>query len=347
MLKIYTLEQAEQWDAVVRSFEQHDVYQLSGYVEGFRIHGDGMPILLYYEDEYTRGINVVMQRDIAQHPAFADKLQEKTYYDLVTPYGYGGWILEGRASADMLINEVSSWCMDNGVVSEFVRFHPMVQNQIAPLLNHYEVIRMGPTIAMDLSSKETIWANLTSKNRNMIRKAQKSELIVCRAQCPEIYEVFRELYEQTMDRDHAERYYYFSKDFYASILSKLSNQGQIFYTRTADGKVAAAAIMLTENGRMNYHLSASSREMQNLAPTNLLLYEAAVWGAENGMQTLHLGGGVGSREDSLCSFKKAFYRGEPMRYHIGKKIWNSGIYEQLVQMRQDVPENGFFPAYRR
>ena len=47
MLNVYTLEQAEQWDAVVRTFKEYDVYWLSGYVKAFQIHGDGDPPLLY------------------------------------------------------------------------------------------------------------------------------------------------------------------------------------------------------------------------------------------------------------------------------------------------------------
>lgn len=36
---------------------------LSGYVKAFQIHGDGEPLLFHYEDERTRGMNVVMKRD--------------------------------------------------------------------------------------------------------------------------------------------------------------------------------------------------------------------------------------------------------------------------------------------
>lgn len=68
---------------------------------------------------------------------------------------------------------------------------------------------------------------------------------------------------------------------------------------------------------MNYHLSGSIWEYANLAPTNLLLYEAALWGCANGCKTLYLGGGVGSGEDSLFKFKKAFYR---LEVYIMKKI---------------------------
>ena len=35
MLTVYKMDQAEQWDAVVRSFRDYDTYWLSGYVRAF------------------------------------------------------------------------------------------------------------------------------------------------------------------------------------------------------------------------------------------------------------------------------------------------------------------------
>ena len=162
------------------------------------------------------------------------------------------------------------------MVSEFVRFHPVTANQEA-IYDVYDVIGLGGTIALDLSSPETVWANLSSKNRNMIRKAQKNGIHIYNGRFPAIYEQFQEIYNATMDRDHAGSYYYFSRAFYLSILNDLSANAQVFYAQMEDGTIAAASIMLTANGRMSYHLSGSRQEFQHLAPTNLLLYEAALW----------------------------------------------------------------------
>ena len=96
VLTVYTLEQSEQWDAVVRSFENYDVYWLSGYVKAFRIHGDGEPLLFEYDEGDTHGINVVMKRDVAKDEKFKGIIQEGQYFDFATPYGYGGWIIEGQ-----------------------------------------------------------------------------------------------------------------------------------------------------------------------------------------------------------------------------------------------------------
>ncbi len=344
MLTVYTVEQAEQWDAIVRTFKEYDVYWLSGYVKAFRIHGDGEPLLFYYEDTDVRGINVVMKRDVARDKHFVGILEENTYFDLATPYGYGGWLIEG-ADASRLMREYENWCVKNGIISEFVRFQPIRQNQES-VKDYYEVIVLGETVTMDLDSPEVIWNNITSKNRNMIRKAQKNGIRIYRGQNPEIYEVFREIYNATMDKDEADAYYYFGKEFYESVLNDLSQNSQVFYA-VFEGKIIAASIMLSANGRMNYHLSGSVREYANLAPSNLLLYEAALWGCANGCKSLYLGGGVGSGEDSLFKFKRAFYRPDDLyRFAIGKKIFDQDKYEALLARRTDLPENGFFPKYR-
>ncbi len=190
-----------------------------------------------------------------------------------------------------------------------------------------------------------IWENIISKNRKVIRKATKNDVRIYNGRFPEIYETFRSIYNGTMDKDHAEEYYYFGKEFYQSVLEDLPNNAQVFFAEK-EGKVIAASIILTANGRINYHLSGSLREFSSLAPTNLLLYKVALWGHENGFKTLYLGGGVGSGEDGLFKFKRAFYKGELNRFYIGKKIFDEEKYNQMLSLRDDIGESGYFPKYR-
>lgn len=346
MFTVYTLEQSEQWDSVVRSFKEHDVYWLSGYVKAFQIHGDGEPMLFFYEDSAIRGINVVMKRDVAKDKHFLNKIPEGEYFDLATPYGYGGWIIEcegDSVNTEELFNTYNAWCVKNSIISEFVRFHPMIKNHEC-CSEFYEVIQLGEVVHMDLSSRERIWDNIISKNRNMIRKAIKNDVKVYNGRFPDIYKQFRTIYDSTMDKDDAEDYYYFGEQFYDSILEDLPHNAQIFWAEK-DRQVIAASIILATNGRMNYHLSGSVREFGMLAPTNLLLYEASLWGNANGYKTLYLGGGVGSGQDSLFKFKRAFYKGDLNRFYIGKKIFNQEKYDVLLQLREPI-ESGFFPKYR-
>lgn len=342
LFKAYTIEQSEKWDSIVRSFKDYDVYWLSGYVKAFQIHGDGEPLLFHYDDGAVRGINVVMKRDVAQDGLFKGKIEEGRYFDFATPYGYGGWLIEGEKT-ERLFDAYSAWLSRNGIISEFVRFHPMVGNQ-EDCRKFYDVIQLGEVIHMDLSSPEDIWNNIISKNRNMIRKAIKNNVKIYNGRFPEIYEKFRTIYNSTMDKDNAEEYYYFSEQFYVSVLNDLPQNAQVFWAEK-DNMLIASSVMIGANGHLNYHLSGSIREYSNLAPTNLLLYETALWGCANGYKSLYLGGGVGSGEDSLFKFKRSFYKGDLHHFYIGKKIYNKERYEELVSIREKI-NSSYFPLYR-
>ena len=169
MLSVYTLEDTEKWDAIVHSFHNYDVYWLSGYAKTFQVHGDGDPILFFYDDGSTHGINVVMIRDIATSAPFRGNLEENCYFDIATPYGYGGWLIEGE-NVGKLFQTYFDWLDNNNIICEFVRFHPLVKNHES-CRNFYDIERLGEVVHMDLSSPEVIWENLTSENRNRIRKA--------------------------------------------------------------------------------------------------------------------------------------------------------------------------------
>lgn len=117
----------------------------------------------------------------------------------------------------------------------------------------------------------------------------------------------------------------FFEEFYESIHNDLHDNNEMFWAQIPDEgceggvRIIAMSIMIFANGRLNYHLSGSDIEYRNLAPSNLLLYKAALWGSEQGMKTFHLGGGVGSGEDNLYKFKAAFNKVSDYQFSIGKR----------------------------
>lgn len=347
MLSVLTIEECDKWDRIVTSFKRHDVYYLSSYVKAFQIHGDGEPNLVYFDNGKTRAINVVMKRDIARTENFKDQLPRNTWFDLSTPYGYGGLLVEGDDFAEL--NEVyTKYCIENNIVSEFVRFHPMLENA-ASAKEIYDVRELGKTVYIDLRGQDYIWDNFTGKNRNVIRKAKKHGVEIYWGRSRELFQQFIEMYNATMDGQKADAYYYFGTAFYESILYDLRNNSMIFYS-VLDGRIIAMSIIMFCNKQMHYHLSASDWEYRNCAATNLLLYEAALWGIANGYRTFHLGGGLGSAEDSLYKFKKAFNRTSSTAFAIGRKCFDFDIYNNLVELRKSrgdfSKETLFFPLYR-
>jgi hypothetical protein len=348
---IIKFDEPGKWDQVVKGFENYDVYYLLDYVKAFEIHGDGEPTLFYYEDENIKAMNVVMKRDISLDKRFTDKIPSNTYFDTTTPYGYGGFLIEGNVIEDSLKNlenEYISICKKEAIISEFVRFHPVLNNGV-DLNNIYDVTAMGNTITVDLNSRDNIWNNLASKNRNMIRKAKKSGVEIFWGREPNLFDEFIGLYNGTMDKDNAHDYYYFNKDFYDSILNDLKYNSLMFYAVYEEKKIAMSMILFS-NEQVHYHLSASDREFQHLAPSNLLLYEVACWACENGYKTFHLGGGLGSKEDSLYKFKKVFNKNSDTTFKIGKKIFSEEMYIEMISHRKgELPSSsnaGYFPEYR-
>ncbi|MEG2717735.1 MAG: GNAT family N-acetyltransferase [Eubacterium sp.] len=344
-LEIVTLDEIEKWNTLVKTFKSYDVYYLNDYVKAFNIHGDGEPFLFYFENETTRAINVVLKRDIANAEPLKDKLNKNTYFDLTTPYGYGGFLIEGN-DFKTLNEEYTSYCRNENIICEFVRYHPLLENWLGFELM-YDQVHLGETVYLETTSEDLIWKNISSKNRNVIRKAQKSGLRTYWCRAPQIIQPFMEIYKTTMDKDEADLYYYFEKPFYESVLEDLKQNAMWFYTEL-DGVIASIAIILFCNGKVHYHLSAARKAYMRYAPTNLLLYDVAKWACENGYKKLHLGGGVNSEHDSLYKFKKAFNRGEDSEFWIGKKIFNQVLYEELVGLRGQLDEcSQFFPKYRQ
>ena len=342
MMKIIDLSHSSEWDAIVKTFAEWDVYYLSGYVKAFNIHGDGDPYLLYYESEDLRAIYVYMRRKTAIDGVF----------DSVTPYGYGGVLFDGNVSEE---NKVAFWkdylaaMEQEHIVDNFVRYHPVLKNAV-PMKSISNVIDLGKTIAFDLSSPELIWENIIGKNRNMIRKAEKNGIEIRHGKNLALFADFKRIYNATMDKDHAEQYYYFGDAFYESIHNDLHDNYEMFYA-VLDEQIIAMSIMLFANKQMHYHLSGSLLEYRNFAPSNLLLYKAALWGCEHGFKTFHLGGGVGSGEDNLYKFKAAFNKNSDCQFSIGKQVFDQEKYDELVSIRRESDPSFdetsyYFPLYR-
>ena len=274
------------------------------------------------------------------------------YFDIITPYGYGGFIFEGDTSENLLkqfYKEYIEFLNKKHIVSEFVRYHPKLEN--GNTLRFVSTISdVGHTISMDIESIEVIWANLTSKNRNMIRKAKKSGVVIRHGKSHNLILDFMNIYNSTMDNNNAAPYYYFDKVFYESIHSDLHDNYEMFYA-VLDMKIIAMSIIIFANNQMHYHLSGSLIEFRNLAPNNLLLFEAACWGNKQGFKNFHLGGGVGSEIDNLYKFKQAFNRNSCNQFSIGKLIVNDDVYKFLVDKRKHKEslfneKSNYFPLYR-
>ncbi len=331
MLNILSANEKEKWNQAVKSYAKWDIYYLCEYAETFRLHGDGDPLLIEFADGDDRFCYVVMRRDISEDPAFEGLLESGRYFDFESPYGYGGPLADRAITEhgqNRFLNEMRDYALEHGIVSQFVRFHPL-------LLNHemlsvvFETRYLHQTIYIDTSSPEVIMTNMDSKNRNMVRKAEKSGVTIIRKPIDD-YQYFIPIYEETMMKDKADDYYFFNEEYFME-QTKLKDNACFFYAMREEYPIAAA-IMYYNNKYMHYHLAGTHTEYRKYSPSNLLLYEAACWASEKGILQFHLGGGI-VEDDSLFGFKKKFNKNGRLPFYIGRTIFDKDSYRELLNIR--------------
>lgn len=324
-----------------------DIYYLPEYGHLCETMEEGKCELFAYESDAGRIINMFIKRPVPW------EINGEVYYDIVTPYGYGGPIIVKEANRERLKREYAEsfalFCQKNKIVSEFIRFHPIFQNHL-DVDESYDVIYSRHTVGTNLRDYEDpVQKEFAKSLRRDNRKAADKGVIVSLNPQPDSLKVFRKLYEETMDRNHAEAMYYFGDDYYHILETELRSyilEVQLLF----ESEIIASEIYFTAGDILHAHLLGSNVKMLELEAGGLLEAAAANWGKEHGYRYIHHGGGRSSDpEDALFRYKKKFGKNTEFEFYIGRKIWNKDIYNALVQKRMEqkpIEDEHYFPQYR-
>ena len=352
MIELICHTDADRWNSIVDSYKMSDVYYRCEYAVSFMENEDGTPYLLNYVGQTGSLCYPIIEKDIAEFDKFKNIIPYGQYFDWNTPYGYGGPLSNVERFNDkeqeQFRKELFELARKRNVVSQFLRFHPMLQNQTV-CSQAIENVYIKDTIYIDMDTEDDLMVQMDSKNRNLIRKAIKSGIEIKHDNGKYIDE-FMEIYKTTMDRDDARAFYYFPHSYYEYMKKHMSDETEYFYA-FKDGVMVAASIFFYNDHVMHYHLSGNYVEYRTYAPTNLILYEAANWGRAQGIKALHLGGGVGV-EDSLFHFKKQFNKNGRIGFYIGRNIFDKEKYTELLNIRKEADSdfdlnNTYYIQYRK
>lgn len=273
------------------------------------------------------------------HAFHLGKVGETGYFDVQSPYGYGGPIANTSDRSFLQQAETSyvNWCKENNVLAEFVRFHPLLENWV-----FYGGVMQEDrqTVWIDVSSD--IWSNYSVRVRTAVRKAYKHGLKVewlKAVDTRELVNTFISLYFDFLQSRSAPKEYYFCTEYFSNLL-KWENSW-LALCRYSD-EIVAGAVFLQEGSTMEYHLSASTHKGKNFAATNLILHEAALMSRQLGCTALHLGGGTDSSPNNSLLFFKAGFSTLRAKFNIGWRIYDPRAYEMLRLKYQQ--ERGSIPA---
>ena len=325
---------------------RHDFYHLPAYVELCARHEGGEAAAFWAAEG---GAAMLIPMVLRPLPAELDS--GRGWLDAVAPYGYPCPLVRGEPGAEALASML--WAFREagaaaGIVCAFLRMHPLLPLPEAPFRAFGELIEHGETVYLDLAlPREELDRQTRANHLADVRKLEREGFTV-RVDAWERMADFVRIYEQTMRYRAAGAYYFFERGYYDELRRSLDGNLHLCIVQSPDGDAAAAGLFTRIGGLVQFHLSGTSEDYRRAGPAKMMLVHMRDWARERGARYLHLGGGVGCREDSLAFFKQGFskLRG---RFRTFRMVLEPGAYHSLVQgLPQGAQAAGdFFPAYRR
>lgn len=323
--------------------ERRDAYFLPEYLRPFECHGVEACCAVFRANDAVMVYPFLMSSIPRQEGA----PEIETLYDIQSAYGYGGPAVNTAGEDQLFLaeawNRFSEWCSVNRVVSEFVRFHPLLGNERwAP--KAMKVFKERTTVPIMLESyPSAVWKSSYYRvHRQMLRKAERSGFTFHVLPAWGELSWFVPLYEETQESLQGGNETRFGVGYFRALIEGFGTRAWLGVTKQSD-EITAAVLVLEGASYLHSHLMGYRRGMQTAGMTNLVYHGIALEGAKRKMTVLHMGGGRTSDEDdSLFRFKKSLSP-ERSAFWLGTQCHDQGLYDELGKRWEELngprPEN--------
>lgn len=354
------------WRSLLDRLPAHerDIHFLPEYGAIYRMIYGYEPLLAVLADGPRFVVQPFVKRPLNGLPFLKEQAVAEPYYDLASPYGYGGpaFCCDAAADAEALLREFDTrfleYCRNERLASEFTSLHPLLDGwRVLERSGIVGVETRKEVVYMDLTGSEAErWKAVRKGHRSSITKARKSgvrieKMVPTRGNFDEL----NRLYYSTMKRNSADPRWFFPRDYFWNCYQCLGDGRVSLFFASIGLATATACILIHDSATAYYHFSGSDERFNEFCPGNLLVFEAAAWAESRGYRRFHLGGGVSSSpQDRLFVFKSGFSdrRATLHTYH---RVLDQPTYDYLCTMkikhehavRGDVADPDFFPLYRR
>ncbi len=333
----------------------HDVYHLPEYVYLESKRTQSIPeAISIAEDDKLFFLPYLLRRcdDLG-----GDKLATSEIFDVVSPYGYPGILLNPAAASskeflELALSQLISAFRDKQVCSAFFRLHPILNQGLNEMYSADICQITGETVAVDLNlSEEEIWSQTRSDHRKDINRLKRSGLVAKMVPFEPYINEFIGMYQETMRKAGAAQLYYFDYDFFSSLLT-LGDHLHLGIIES-EGQMACGCLITECDGIVQTYLGGTKQQFLKQSPDKLLFDYVRLWAKERGNKVFHLGGGVGSSKDGVYNFKAGFSK-QRYNFMTMRLITDEEKYRHLVELRAkalnsqaaELLQSKFFPAYR-
>ena len=280
----------------------------------------------------THTLRVTGESGALVAPLLVREIPGSDLADAISPYGYPGLVPESGSLEDPVPLDPSSIDFSStGLVSAFIRHR----------LNHEPTLSGATPRNVCLISDPGLKRKSRPSDRRQIRRNLESGYEVQVVPGPESSPAERSgfftAYTETMERTEAAGRYFFSIEYFDTILG--ADDTWLVSARAGDGGIAAASIATISDGLMHYYLSGTANQYLRDAAMKNVLESMIEFAAERDLG-LNLGGGM-KPGDPLEEFKRGFANREE-QWFTSELVCDTAAYEALGE----VGGGGYFPAYR-
>lgn len=332
LLNAAVSQEREEWLAAIQQLplERQDVYFLPEY------------LYPYAESEGVEACCVVYTNKdaIFMYPFLKSVIQQDELFphleglqDVQSAYGYGGPVVNAAGEDPVFLDEVwkifSDWCSGEQVISEFVRFHPLLDNvRWASQAMKIFKDRITVPIMLENYPQAVLDSSYYRVHRQMLRKAERVGFTFHTLSARSELSWFVPLYQNTQDFLQAGDETRFGSDYFRCLIEGFDAKAWLGVVKHS-GEIAAAALVLEGTTFLHSHLMGYRRDIKTSGMTNLLYYGIAEEGVKRGKTILHMGGGRTNHEnDSLLRFKESL-SSERRTFWLGTLCHNHVLYDDL------------------
>jgi len=344
MIRILHYENREEWKTILSDIGANDIYFSPEYLKANEtiLKGDGECFV--YKDKHC----------FVLYPYIKRPIEDSDFSDITSPYGYGGYVKSPtHSTADSFHVAFHRYCREAGIVSEFIRFHPLYFNHS---YMHHKLLQINfhqPVVIINYTQNNFEFRQIIKREAwKKIRKAEKKQINVIEDVHWEYYQDFIKLYKENMDVKQASDFYYFENAFFEALKTFLSDRSLLLIA-LHEGRMIGGLLIIFGNSFVYNFLSCSDYQYPNLGTNDLLQFKALDWGYKKGFKIYMLGGGL-EGEDPIFHFKAKF-SSQRKDFFLGRRIHLPEAYTKLcgkeIKQKNIKPEEllsgSWFPYYRR
>ena len=326
--KVITLDKPKEWEHILSLVKTYDFYHTPSY---HQLEKSGEARLLVFQEG----------SDVMALPLVVRKIENTSFQDVTSVYGYGGWIRSQGVNFPETSRILQDYFDKENIISAFSRIHPIIEG--ADLFPVGVVENSNLTLGVNLLEDAAVQRRYYSRSvKRSINKSRKTGVKVRMSKSIDDIRLFTAIYQDAMLRLNAPEHLFFSVEYFENLLQSPEFDAFVLIADLS-GTTIGGAIFVACNEFMEYHLGVMVHEHKQHSPLKLLIDEARLIGNEKKLSTLHLGGGYGGNNDNLYIFKQRM-SSLTYTFKIWKWIVNEDIYNELASKKDH--HTNYFPLYR-